>query len=84
MSAFISDLTIIVPPNGSSITTAGTLSGSPSFELNAFGGGQATNIPLQDAPQSTLGFALGLYETNYILNFPPLPPPAPSEKGVPR
>jgi len=85
-AAIRSDLTIIVPPSGSSIMTVGTVSGSPSFELNVFGGaGQQTNIPLQDAPDSTFAFAVGLYQTNTIFNFTPLPSPAPlaTDKGAP-
>jgi RHS repeat-associated protein len=73
-AAIRSDLTIIVPADGSSITTVGTVSGSPSFELNVFGpGGQATNIPLQKAPDSTFAFGMGLYQTNNISNLTPLP-----------
>jgi RHS repeat-associated protein len=73
-----SDLTITVPANGSSISIAGTVSGSPSFEVNVFGpGGQATNIPLQDAPTNPFSFTIGLLTDNTVLNFTPLPPPPP-------
>jgi len=72
------DITITIPASGSSVTTAGTLSGSPAFELNVFGsGGQATNIPLQTAPTNSAGFVVGLYQTNNIFDFTPLPPPPP-------
>jgi RHS repeat-associated protein len=81
-AAIRSDLTITVPADGSSVTTTGTLSGAPSFELNVFGpGGQATNIPLQTAPESTPAFAIGLYSTNTVNNTTPLPPPPPPKKG---
>jgi hypothetical protein len=73
-----SDLTFIVPSNGSSITIAGTVSGSPSFEVNVFGpGGQATNIPLQDAPTNPISFPIGLLTNNNVFSFTPLPPPPP-------
>jgi len=71
-----SDLTMIV--NSSSITIAGTVSGSPSFEVNVFGpGGQATNIPLQDGPTNPVAFAIGLLTNNNVFSFTPLPPPPP-------
>jgi len=35
------------------------------------------NIPLQNAPSSTLGFITSLPLTNSILNSTPLPPPPP-------
>jgi RHS repeat-associated protein len=80
-AAIRSDLTITVPADGSSVTTTGTLSGAPSFELNVFGpGGQSTNIPLQTAPDSTPAFAIGLYSTNTVNNTTPLPPPPPPKK----
>jgi RHS repeat-associated protein len=83
-AAIRSDLTITVPPDGSSITTTGTISGAPSFEINVFGpGGQATNIPLQNAPSSTAGFAIGLYSTNNVNNTTPLPKPPPPPKKDP-
>ena len=72
------DLTLTIPPSGSSVTTAGTVSGDPAFELNvSTEGGTDVNVPLQSAPSSTLGFAMGLPQTNSILNLTPLPPPPP-------
>jgi RHS repeat-associated protein len=67
------NLDVTVPQNGSSVLTTGTVSGTPSFELNAGG----TNIPLQSAPSSTAGFDLGLTHNNSIQNLTPLPPPPP-------
>jgi hypothetical protein len=73
------DLTITVPPDASSITIVGTVSGSPAFEVNVFkSGGQSTNIPLQDAPTDPVSFSLGLVETNNVFNVTPLPPHPPS------
>jgi RHS repeat-associated protein len=73
-----SDLNITITPNASSITTSGTVSGSPAFELNVGGeGGTNLNIPLQNAPSGTAGFVGGLAQDNPILNFTPLPPPPP-------
>jgi hypothetical protein len=80
-AAIRSDLTITVPADGASITTTETISGAPSFELKVFGpGGQATNIPLQTAPESTPAFAIGLYSTNTVNNIMPLPSPPPPKK----
>jgi RHS repeat-associated protein len=82
------DLTLTIPANGSTITTVGTISGSPSFELNVFGeGGSATNISLQTASSNPLIFITSLYQTNSIFNItvlPPGPPPACNQvqKGV--
>lgn len=73
-----SDLNITIPPNASSVTTAGTVSGSPAFELNvSTEGGSDVNIPLQGAAGNPLAFATNLLQTNSILNFTPLPPPPP-------
>lgn len=61
-------------------TSEGTVSGSPSFELNVFSeGGQATNIPLQTAPDNSFDFGIGLYKDENVLNTTPLPvrPPEP-------
>jgi len=70
-----SDLNVTV--NGSSVTTAGTVSGTPSFELNvSTAGGADVNVPLQTEP-SGMSFGLGLFQTNSILNVTPLPPPPP-------
>jgi RHS repeat-associated protein len=68
-----SDVTITVPPDASSITTSGTYSASPGFELNVFGeGGDATNIAIQTPSDNSFLFAIGLYETNTITTFTPL------------
>jgi RHS repeat-associated protein len=73
-----SDLNITIPPNASSVTTAGTVSGSPAFELNvSTEGGSDVNIPLQGASSNPLAFGANLTQTNSILNFTPLPPPPP-------
>jgi RHS repeat-associated protein len=73
-----SNLDVTVPQNGSSVTTAGTVSGSPSFELNvATQGGADVNIPLQTEPSSNVGFGAGLFQNNSVFNFTPLPPPPP-------
>lgn len=74
-----SDLTVTIPANASSVTTAGTVSGSPAFELNvSMEGGTDLNLPLQNAPSSTAGFVTSLPQTNSVLNFTPLPPPPPA------
>lgn len=45
-----SDLTVSVPLSGNSVTTSGTVSGSPAFELNVgTPGNSTTNIPIQGA-----------------------------------
>lgn len=73
-----SDLTLTIPADASTISTVGTVSGSPSFELNVFGeGGSATNIDLQDAPSNPLSFVAGLLQNNNILNTTELPPRPP-------
>ena len=72
------NLDVTIPQNGLWVTTAGTVSGSPSFELNvSTEGGAAVNIPLQTEPSSKLAFDFGLTQNNWILNFTPLPPPPP-------
>ena len=71
-----SDLTVNVPVNGTSVTTSGTVSGSPAFELNVgTPGNDTTNIPLQGAPSNSVMFGIGLTQTNTIQNTKPLPPP---------
>jgi len=67
------NLDVNVTQNGLSVTTTGTVSGTPSFELNVGG----TNIPLQSAPSGTAGFNYGLFNDNSIRNSTPLPPPPP-------
>ena len=72
-----SNLNLTIPTNASSVTTAGTVSGSPAFELNVMGeGGSQTNIPLQGAADNPVSFLLGLNGTNSILNSTVLPPKA--------
>jgi hypothetical protein len=79
------DLNVTVPQSGSSVTTVGTISGTPSFEMNvSTEGGANVNIPLQTEP-SGAAFGLGLFQTNSILNVTPLPPPPPAcaqDKGT--
>lgn len=71
-----SNLTMTVPVNGSSVTTSGTVSGSPAFELNVgTPGNSTTNVPLQGAPSNSVMFGIGLTQTNTIQNTKPLPPP---------
>jgi len=65
------NLGVTVTQNGSSVLTTGNVSGTPSFELNI----GSTNIPLQAAPSSAVGFGLGLFQTNTIQNLTPLPQP---------
>ncbi len=67
------DLTTTVTQNGLSVDTTGTVSGTPSFELNVGG----TNIPLQSAPSGALGFDLGLFQNVPVQNQTPLPPRMP-------
>jgi hypothetical protein len=45
----------------------GTVSGSPSFEANFTPeGAPTTNLPIQAAPQGTVGFLVGLQQTNNV------------------
>ncbi len=68
------DLNVAVTQNGTSVDASGTLSATPSFELNV----GSTNVPLQSAPESTIGFGLGLFENNTVQVAAPLvPAPAP-------
>jgi RHS repeat-associated protein len=74
-----SNLNITVPTSGSSVTAAGTVSGSPAFEMNVTpAGGTTTNVPLQGASSNPAAFAAGLTQTNSILKSTPLPPPPPA------
>jgi RHS repeat-associated protein len=68
------NLTTTLTQNGLSADTTGTVSGSPSFELNI----GSTNVPLQSEPSSDAGFAAGLFVPLPIQNQTPLPPPPPS------
>lgn len=62
-----SDLNITISKDAASVLVHGTLSGSPSFEANfTTESGLTTNLPLQTAPANTLGFVLGLQQTNPI------------------
>ncbi len=67
------NLTTTITQNGLSVDTTGTVSGSPSFELNV----GSTNIALQNEPSSNAGFAAGLFVNLPIQNQTPLPPPPP-------
>jgi RHS repeat-associated protein len=67
------NLTTTITQNGLSADTTGTVSGSPSFELNV----GSTNIPLQSEPSSNAGFIAGLFVPFSIQNSTPLPPPPP-------
>ncbi|MGC2744270.1 MAG: RHS repeat-associated core domain-containing protein, partial [Candidatus Angelobacter sp.] len=72
------NLNVTVTQNATSVDASGTISGSPSFELNV----GSTNMPLQTAPSSDLGFGLGLLENNSVRVATPLvpaPPPPPIE-----
>jgi RHS repeat-associated protein len=72
-----SNVTIGVPVNGSSVTTSGTVSGSPAFELNVqTPGNSTTNIPLQGASSNSAAFSYGLTQTNKLpTTTTPLPAP---------
>lgn len=73
-----SDLNVTIPQDASSVTTAGTVSGSPAFELNiGTEGGANINVPLQGASNNPVAFGAGLTQTNPVLNTTPLPPPPP-------
>jgi RHS repeat-associated protein len=73
-----SDLNVTIPQDASSVTTAGTVSGSPAFELNiGTEGGANINVPLQGASNNPVAFGAGLTQTNPVLNSTPLPPPPP-------
>jgi hypothetical protein len=62
-----SNVTVGVPVNGSSVTTSGTVSGSPAFELNVqTPGNSTTNIHLQGAPTNLIAFGAGLTQTNQL------------------
>jgi RHS repeat-associated protein len=73
-----SDLTVNVPVNGSSVTTSGTVSGAPAFELNVqTPGNSTTNIPLQsNPPTNPIAFGAALTQTNQLpTTTTPLPAP---------
>jgi RHS repeat-associated protein len=73
-----SDLNVTIPENASSVSTGGTVSGSPAFELNVgTEGGANINIPLQGASNNPVAFGAGLTQTNPVVNTTPLPPPPP-------
>lgn len=66
-SGIKSDVNMTVNQDATHANVQGTVSGSPSFETNfSVDGGQNQNVPLQTAPQSTLGFGVGLQETNHV------------------
>lgn len=59
-----SDLTVTIPKDASSISVQGTVSGSPSFEMNVSVENSATqNIQLQQAAQDSTSFVSNLQET---------------------
>jgi RHS repeat-associated protein len=72
-----SDLTVSIPVDGSSVTTSGTLSGAPAFELNVgTPGNSMTNIPLQGASSNSFLFLNDLRQTNKLpTTTTPLPAP---------
>jgi hypothetical protein len=73
-----SDLSVTIPGNASSVTAAGTVSGSPAFEMNVgTEGGSNINVPLQGASNNPVAFGAGLAQTNNVFTSTPLPPPPP-------
>jgi RHS repeat-associated protein len=73
-----SNVTVGVPVNGSSVTTSGTVSGAPAFELNVqTPGNPTTNIPLQsNPPTNPIAFGAALTQTNQLpTTTTPLPAP---------
>jgi RHS repeat-associated protein len=73
-----SNVTVGVPVNGSSVTTSGTVSGAPAFELNVqTPGNPTTNIPLQpNPPTNPIAFGAALSQTNKLpTTTTPLPAP---------
>ncbi len=62
-----SNVNINVNESATTGSVQGTISGSPSFETNfTTGNGTTTNLPLQTAPQSTVGFIVGLEQTHNV------------------
>jgi RHS repeat-associated protein len=81
-----SDLTVTVPQNGSSMMINGSISMTPSFELNVtMEGGTTKTLPLQTEPEA-LSFPAGLFFDRKIFGIVPLPPappppPPPCQQG---
>lgn len=75
-------MNITVNQNATSAEIQGQVSGSTAFfESNiTVDGGQTQNVPLQDAPTSAVGFALGLQKTNDIDKKVDLPQPKHKEE----
>jgi hypothetical protein len=70
------DLNVTVNQDATKAEVSGSISGSPSFEANFIVDGSASqNLPLQTEPSSTLGFMLGLQQTNNINKKTDLPKP---------
>ncbi len=70
------DLNVTVNQGATNAEVNGSISGSPSFEANfSVDGGASQNLPLQTEPSGTLGFMLGLQQTNNIDKTTNLPPP---------
>ena len=65
-SGIMSNVSIGVNANGTQGSVTGTISRTPSFEANFTTAGGSVNVPLQEAPKSTIPFALGLQRTNQI------------------
>jgi hypothetical protein len=77
-----SNVTIGIPVNGSSVTTSGTVSGAPAFELNVVTpGNSTTNIPLQGASSYEGVFIYDLTQTN-TLPSKTIQLPAPCTEGT--
>lgn len=72
------DLNVLITQDGSTGDVTGTVSGSPSFELNV--GGQ--NIPLSSEAPTNIGFDAGLFQTILISTPLPAPPPQPPACGT--
>jgi RHS repeat-associated protein len=62
-----SNVNITVNEAATNAEVKGTVSGSPSFEANFTPeGAPTTNLPIQAAPQGTVGFLVGLQQTNNV------------------
>ena len=66
-SGIKSDVNVTVNQDATHANVQGKVSGSPSFETNfSVDGSQNQNVPLQTAPQSTVGFTIGLQQPNEV------------------
>ena len=62
-----SDLTVTINKDATSATITGTISGSPSAELNiSIDGGAAQNVPLQEASSDDVEFGANLQTTTTV------------------